>query len=86
MGEYILAVFSTRTSTMQFSMLLNRGGIGNSVVETPKQLTASCGVSVKFSTKNLGRAKEILYQNRLKNFIRFYYVKVFNGITSITPL
>lgn len=86
MDEYILAVFSVRTSTIQFSTMLNRGGVNNLIVETPKRLTTSCGVSVKFSAKNFGRAKGILMNSGIKNFVRFYYVKVFNGSTNISPL
>ena len=86
MSEYIIAVFTIRTSTMQFSMMLNRNGIANSVIETPKSISASCGVSVKISTKNFQRAKEIFFQNRVKNFSRFYYVKIYRGITTVTPI
>ncbi len=86
MMEYCLAVFSIRTSTMQFSMLLNKNGVRSVVVETPKAISASCGVSVRFDTRNLERAKEILRNNGIKNFVRFYFVSNYYGQVRLTPI
>lgn len=86
MMEYCLAVFLTRTSTMQFASLLNRGGVKSVVIETPKAISASCGVSVRFDVKNLEKAKEILKNSGIKNFVRFYYVSDFFGRVSLTPV
>ena len=86
MMEYCLAVFSTRTSTMQFANLLNRSGVKSIVVETPKAISASCGVSVRFEVGNLERAKEIFKRSGIKNFVRFYYVNDFFGKKTLSPI
>lgn len=86
MNEYILAVFSVRSSTMQFSMLLNKNGVKSVVVETPKAIAASCGISVRFDIKNLQPAKEILKRYNLRYFVRFYRVSNFYGKLTFLPI
>lgn len=86
MNEYIIAVFTNRTSTMQFSMLLNKNGVRSTIVETPKAITASCGVSVRFDINSLGRAREVLLRSGIKNFVRFYRVSNFFGRISLMPI
>lgn len=86
MGDYIIAVFSLRTSTMQFNSLLSKSGVKSLIIETPRAASASCGISVRFDTKNLQRAKEILEQSGIKNFVRFYYVSFMFNQTRIHPV
>ena len=86
MNEFIIAVFSLRTSTMQFNTLLGRNGVKSLIIETPKSASASCGISVRFDVKNLERAKEILQHSGIKNFVRFYRVNFFQNQTRLTPI
>ena len=86
MGEYIIAVFSIRTSTMQFNKLLSQNGIRSVVVETPKSASASCGISVRFDVKNLPLARELLMNSGIKNFVRFYHVSGYFGGLRISPI
>ena len=74
MREYILAVFSLRTSTMQFFSLLKKNNVRCFIVETPKSASASCGISVRFEIESLAVAKRILETGIIKNFVRFYVV------------
>lgn len=86
MQEYILAIFSVRTSTMQYNLLLQKNGVRSVVVETPKSASASCGISVRFDAKYFNIAKEILRSSGIKNFVRFYYVTSHFGQTRLTPI
>ena len=74
MRDYFLAIFSVRTSTLQFNMLLQKNGVKSVIVETPKSASASCGISVRFQVTNFNLAKEILQRSEIKNFVAFYYV------------
>lgn len=85
-NRYVIAVFSVRTSTMQFNAILARNRIKSLIIETPKSASASCGISVRFDVENLGKAKELLLQGGIKNFVRFYLVENFFGNTQIRPL
>lgn len=84
--EYVLAVFSVRTDTMQFNRVLKNNRINSTVVETPKSASASCGISVKFATKDLPQAKRLLAVSGTKSFVRFYLVTGFYGNIKLTPL
>ena len=86
MGEYILAVFSIRTSTMQFNRLLQKNGIKSMVVETPKSASASCGISVRFNVNDLSLAKSILVSSGIRSFVRFYHVSGLYGGVRISPI
>lgn len=86
MGDYILVIFSVRTSTMQFNMLLQKNGIRSVIVETPKSASASCGISVRFSAKYFDFAKELLKKSGIKNFVAFYYVSTRFGKTMLTKI
>ena len=86
MGEYIIAVFSIRTSTIQFDKLLKKNGVKSLIVETPKSASASCGISVRFDVKNFQKAKEILAHSGIKNFVRFYHVSGLYGSLRISPI
>lgn len=84
--EYIIAVFSIRTDTMNFYNFLNRNRINCTIIETPKQVSASCGISVKFATIDLPVARRLLPQSGAKSFIRFYMVSGFYGRQKLTPI
>ena len=76
MDGFIIAVFSMRTSTMQFNNLLQKNGVKSVVIETPKSASASCGISVRFQATYFNLAKEILQRSGIKNFVTFYYVSM----------
>ena len=86
MSEYIIAIFSIRTSTMQFNSLLSKSGIKSIVIETPRQDSASCGISVRFSARDLDVARQILKSSGIKNFVRFYLVNNFYGRATLSPI
>lgn len=84
--NYVLAVFSVRTDTMQFYNLLSRAGINAVVVETPKALSVSCGISVKFSKSDFVKARNILTKAKIGSFVRFYAISGFLGQKTYSPI
>lgn len=84
--EYILAVFSVRTDTIQFNRLLTKNRVYSTVVETPKAASSSCGISVKFAVKDLPVAKRLLPASGTKSFVRFYLVTGFYGNVRLKPI
>lgn len=83
---YILAVFAVRTETMQFYNMLKRAGINAMIVETPKSLQASCGISVKLMQNDFSRANNILRTSNMRSFVRFYLVNGTFGRRTISPI
>ena len=72
--ENIIAVFSNRNHALQYASYLKRNGIRNKVVDTPRELSVSCGISVIFSQENIGRAKLILVRMNMLAYVRLYLI------------
>ena len=45
--KYILLTFASRTSLLNFTKFLKLNGISFSIINTPRALSISCGLSVK---------------------------------------
>lgn len=73
--EYVLAVFRARSQTITFSNLLRSYGAAVSVVPTPRKINVSCGISAKFSKKNLETARNVVSRRRFDSFAGFYLVR-----------
>lgn len=69
---YTLAVFRARTQTLLFANILKSYNIPILIVETPRSLNISCGLSVKFDTKLKSDAQQIIFRRRFDSFAGFY--------------
>lgn len=70
----IIAVFSNRNHALQYASNLKRNGIRNKVVDTPRELSVSCGISIIVSQENMGRAKLILVRTNMIPYVRLYLI------------
>ena len=57
---YILATFRSKNQAMLFADILSKRGFVCRVINTPRFLSVSCGLSVQFDVKYLSIIKEIL--------------------------
>ena len=64
----MLAVFRSRTETLNFASLLKSYGVYCSVVNTPRRINVSCGISVQFSAKDVNFVKQILSRRKFDTF------------------
>jgi len=60
MEEYFIAVFKSRTQTLKFYDVLRQNGVCAGIINTPRQVSLGCGLSVKFFTQNLSFVKRFL--------------------------
>jgi len=70
--EYYLVVFRAKSETIRFSSLLTSYRVPNDVVSTPRQISVSCGTSVKISIGALDIAKKLLTYNKFYTFAGIY--------------
>lgn len=77
----IIAVFGSRTHTMQFAKCMKMAGFSAFVVNTPREIMSSCGVSVKFSSRAISVARRCLTTGRLVTFKGFYQKILFGNST-----
>lgn len=77
MNKKVLAVFQNRTHALTFSRNLNKMGIKTKIVNTPRELTLSCGLSIQFDYKELNKVKNSNMAFGLGSLSGFYIV---NGV------
>lgn len=70
----IIAVFGNRNHTMQFASYLKRLGIRCKTINTPRELTVSCGISIVFLERDLQRVRGLVYQLKLSSYLGMYLV------------
>ncbi len=71
--KYILAVFSTRKDALAFFDALRRNNFYAAVVNTPREVSSSCGISVKINANSYNAVKAFAYSHH--NFTAFYAVE-----------
>ena len=71
MGK-IIAVFNNRNHSMQFASLLKKMGVACKTINTPRELSVSCGISVIFSSVSLRQAEYIIKSYKFSTFVGFY--------------
>lgn len=84
--NYTLAVFKSRYSTLSFANLLKRHNIPVAIINTPRILTQTCGISVKFLSDYFSKVQTLLMGVSLKNFDGFYCYCQRNGEAKLIKL
>jgi len=69
-----LAVFRARTQTLVFANLLKSYGVPIWVVNTPRNINVSCGISVKFAVQYKKIADDIINRRKFDSFAGFFLV------------
>jgi len=82
---YAIIVFRSRTETMKFSQLLRSYGVRNSVINTPRQASVSCGISVKVELKYVDTARNILLRRRFDSYGGIYRIYEGSGGVVVEP-
>ncbi len=71
----ILAVFRSKTETLNFASILRSYGVDCVVVNTPRTINVSCGISVKFNADFYGVAKVIISRRAFSTFAGFFPIR-----------
>lgn len=75
----ILAVFKSRNHTMQFSAYLRKLGVNYRTINTPREVSVSCGISIIFPKSAIYQARMIVDKFQFSSFDGFYEV-IENGV------
>lgn len=70
-----IAAFRSRQQVLRFESALKRAGVRVGVVTTPRDVSAGCGLSVRFDMQNAQDVKNVYMQSRPSNLIGFYKVE-----------
>lgn len=78
--KYIIVVFNSRFSTLNFSNFLKDNNIPCAIINTPQNIQRACGISVKFLADYFSKVKELIERKGgLRNFDGFYAVSQEGG-------
>ncbi len=81
----ILAVFRSRTQSLDYAERLQRYGVSASTAPAPKEAKIGCGLCVRFDARVFPRAKAILKTGRYSSFKGFYRLDFIGGRVSVAP-
>lgn len=71
----ILATFHNRTQAFQFFNKLKANGVSVRIINSPREITTSCGLSVMFDIRYLDVARAVINGERFASFQGFYLKK-----------
>ncbi len=81
----ILAVFRSRTHSLDFAERLQSYGVTAATVPAPKEANIGCGLCVRFEARVFARAQAALRAGRYSSFKGFYKLEYIGGCVSLTP-
>ncbi len=81
----ILAVFRSRSHSLDYAERLQKYGVSATTVPTPKEAHIGCGLCVRFDGRDAARASAILKTGKYTSFKGFYKMGFFGGKLSLTP-
>lgn len=66
MESYIIISFESVNFAMQTEAVLKREEIHCQIMPTPREITLSCGISIKISVDNLDNIKKLVDENKIR--------------------
>jgi len=82
----VMAVFKSRTHTIEFCNLLKSRGISAKLVSAPKQAKTGCALACDIPYSSYPAAKKLLAQKRYSSFAGFFKSVNAGGGREITPM
>ena len=71
----VLAAFRNRTQALQFANQLKSMGGSIKIINTPREISTSCGLSIMFDYRGINKARVVINSNTFTSFIGFYLKK-----------
>ena len=66
MNEMYIVSFNSTHHAIRSDKLFGENGITSTTLPTPREITASCGISIRFLYKDIKDIKEILAANNIE--------------------
>jgi hypothetical protein len=81
----ILAVFRSRSHSLDYVERLHSYGVQAPTMTIPKELKIGCGLCVRLDARDFFRAQAIMKTGRYSSFKGFYKMDYISGQMSVTP-
>ncbi|MEG1752047.1 MAG: DUF3343 domain-containing protein [Clostridia bacterium] len=77
--DFLLAVFRSRTETISFANILSSYGVNSKIINTPRSINVSCGISVLLQPDAKQIVENILARRKFSTFGGLFKIKKING-------
>ena len=72
--DYYIVVFRARSQTINFANLLSSYKVQCQIINTPRKVNVSCGISVKFSSKDIYIVEKLLSRRNFETFGGIFHI------------
>ena len=72
--KYLIISFNSRNSVMTFAKLARKNGLYTSIINTPRSVSVSCGLSVRTEFQNLQSIISLLKKSNMSGLIGVYSI------------
>ena len=81
----LLAVFRSRSQSLDYAQRLNGYGVPVVTVPTPKEVKIGCGLCVRFDARYFACAQAVVKTGKYSTFKGFYKTDFVAGQTVVSP-
>ena len=73
--KYLIVAFKSRNNLLSFVKMLRYNGVAVDIINTPRSISVSCGLSAKTDFRNINLIINKLSQINYESFIGIYLVE-----------
>lgn len=84
--KYIIVSYKSRNNLISFAKLVNRNGIPTQIINTPRSIAVSCGLSIKIEYKYFNQIIRYIHSSNSSGFLGIYLVNKTNTFEQIDRL
>ncbi len=81
--RFLILAFKSRNSLYSFNKLLRQYNINTMIINTPRSVSISCGLSIKADYRELGMIKTILQQSNVDGFLGMFTINRAGGFEQV---
>ncbi|KPU42936.1 hypothetical protein OXPF_37050 [Oxobacter pfennigii] len=82
MEEYVFITFDSTNFALQAEDYLKKNNFSVTIIPTPREVTQSCGLSIRLNSAGIDEVKEIIGTQKIK-IKSIYFLKKENGFKKI---
>ena len=84
--KHLIVSFKYRNSIYAFAKILRTNGIAVNIINTPRSIAISCGLSLKTEMKYFSVISTLIRQTKLDGFVGIFSEKKLNSLTHFERL
>lgn len=66
MNEMYIISFNSTHQAIKCDKIFGKNEMNHAVLPTPREITQSCGISIKFEIENIDKVKSIIEENQIE--------------------